>query len=93
MGRTSSSTNVGTNTQDFPRKSRMERVGKLAIHSEDPVLLLQKWQALLTSEEPGEMEARLRRHDGVFRWFLMRVEPLRDEAGNDCQMVWNMHRY
>src|ERR1700730_3023701 len=27
------------------------------------------------------MEARLRRHDGVFRWFLMRVEPLRDESG------------
>src|ERR1700719_2753382 len=27
------------------------------------------------------MEARLRRHDGVFRWFLMRVEPLRDETG------------
>jgi PAS domain S-box-containing protein len=27
------------------------------------------------------MEARLRRHDGVFRWFLVRVEPLRDETG------------
>ena len=54
---------------------------QVAIHSEDRVRLLQKWQSLLTSGEPGEMEARLRRHDGVFRWFLMRVEPLRDEAG------------
>jgi PAS domain S-box-containing protein len=27
------------------------------------------------------MEARLRRRDGVFRWFLIRVEPLRDETG------------
>jgi formate hydrogenlyase transcriptional activator len=27
------------------------------------------------------MEARLRRYDGGFRWFLMRVEPLRDETG------------
>jgi formate hydrogenlyase transcriptional activator len=27
------------------------------------------------------MEARLRRHDGVYRWFLIRVEPLRDETG------------
>jgi formate hydrogenlyase transcriptional activator len=35
----------------------------------------------LVSGEPGEMEARLRRYDGVFRWFLMRVEPLRDETG------------
>ena len=53
---------------------------QVAIHPEDRPRLLQKWQVLLTSGEPGEMEARLRRHDGVFRWFLMRVEPLRDEA-------------
>jgi formate hydrogenlyase transcriptional activator len=52
-----------------------------AIHPEDRVPLLEKWQGLLSSGEPGEMEARLRRHDGVFRWFLMRVEPLRDETG------------
>jgi PAS domain-containing protein len=43
--------------------------------------MLRKWQGLLASGEPGEMEARLRRRDGVFRWFLMRVEPLRDETG------------
>jgi formate hydrogenlyase transcriptional activator len=54
---------------------------QVAIHSEDRTPLLQKWQALLTSGKPGEMEARLRRHDGVFRWFLMRVAPLRDETG------------
>ncbi|HJY90535.1 MAG TPA: PAS domain S-box protein, partial [Candidatus Acidoferrum sp.] len=53
---------------------------QVAIHPEDRVLLLQKWQGLLASGEPGEMEARLRRYDGVFRWFLMRVEPLRDET-------------
>src|ERR1700746_3219537 len=54
---------------------------QVAIHPEDRVLLLQKWQGLLASGEPGEMEARLRLHDGVFRWFLMRVEPLRDDTG------------
>ena len=54
---------------------------QVAIHPEDRVLLLQKWKGLLASGEPGEMEARLRRRDGVFRWFLMRVEPLRDETG------------
>src|ERR1700745_2010595 len=52
-----------------------------AIHPEDRAPLLQKWQGLLISGEPGEMEARLRRHDGVFRCFLMRVEPLRNETG------------
>src|SRR6201987_1318576 len=53
---------------------------QVAIHPEDRAPLLQKWQGLLTSGEPGEMETPLRRHDGVFRWFLMRVEPLRDET-------------
>src|ERR1700720_3228603 len=54
---------------------------QVAIHPEDRAPLLEKWKCLLASGEPGEMEARLRRHDGVFRWFLMRVEPLRDGAG------------
>src|SRR4029077_11623878 len=44
--------------------------------------LLERWRSLLMSGEPGEIEARLRRHDGVYRWFLIRVEPLRDERGN-----------
>src|SRR5271167_1211486 len=52
-----------------------------AIHPGDRAPLIEKWQGLLVAGEPGEMEARLRRHDGVFRWFLMRVEPLRDETG------------
>jgi hypothetical protein len=43
--------------------------------------LTEKWRALVVIGEPGEMEARLRRYEGVFRWFLMRVEPLRDETG------------
>jgi signal transduction histidine kinase len=30
----------------------------------------------------GEVEARVRRHDGVYRWFLFRCNPLRDEQGN-----------
>src|SRR5271154_1452450 len=52
-----------------------------AIHPDDRAPLTEKWQGLLVIGEPGEMEARLRRHDGVFRWFLMRVEPLKGETG------------
>ncbi len=52
-----------------------------AIHPEDLPPLLEKWRELLTSGEPGDIEARMRRHDGVFRWFLIRFEPFRDETG------------
>jgi formate hydrogenlyase transcriptional activator len=52
-----------------------------AFHPDDLPPLMEKWRELLLSGEPGEIEARLRRHDGVFRWFLIRVEPFRDETG------------
>jgi PAS domain-containing protein len=42
---------------------------------------MDKWRELLASGESGEIEARLRRFDGTFRWFLIRAEPLHDETG------------
>ena len=54
---------------------------QVAFHPEDLPPLMKRWQELLVSGEPGEIEARLRRHDGVYRWFLIRVEPFRDESG------------
>src|SRR6266404_4390582 len=54
---------------------------KVAIHSNDLPQLLDVWQGLLVSGKSGELEARLRRADGVYRWFLFRVEPLRDPRG------------
>src|SRR5215813_4083407 len=53
-----------------------------AFHPDDLPPLLEKWTKMLTSGEPDEIEARLRRHDGVYRWFLIRAQPFRDEAGN-----------
>jgi len=52
-----------------------------AFHPEDLGPLLQRWRELLALGEPGEIEARLRRHDGVYRWFLIRAEPFRDAGG------------
>src|SRR6185295_6713485 len=37
--------------------------------------------ALMASGKGGGIEARLRRHDGAYRWFLIRVEPLQEESG------------
>jgi formate hydrogenlyase transcriptional activator len=63
-----------------PEESRV-RGWQPTIHPEDLPRVVAKGQELLASGQPGEVEARIRRHDGVFRWFLMRVEPLRDEKG------------
>src|SRR5580693_2922093 len=52
-----------------------------AYHPEDIPRLMERWQELVVSGEPGEIEVRLRRHDGVYRWFLCRHESFRDESG------------
>jgi PAS domain S-box-containing protein len=53
-----------------------------AFHPDDKKGMLVKWSAIRASGMPGELEARLRRFDGEYRWFLFRGVPLRDEHGN-----------
>jgi hypothetical protein len=53
-----------------------------AFHPDDKAGMLEKWAAIRESGMRGELEARLRRFDGEYRWFLFRAEPLRDELGN-----------
>ncbi|MDX6405792.1 MAG: hypothetical protein QOH70_3247, partial [Blastocatellia bacterium] len=63
-------------------QEEVKRVGcKVAIHPEDLPRWLDHWRSLLASGAGGEIEARLRRHDGAYRWFLIRVEPLQEESG------------
>jgi PAS domain S-box-containing protein len=53
-----------------------------AFHPDDKKGMLVKWSAIRGSGMRGGLEARLRRFDGEYRWFLFRAEPLRDELGN-----------
>src|ERR1044072_376059 len=55
---------------------------QVSFHPDDLPPLMEKWTKMLVSGVPDEIEARLRRHDGVYHWFLIRAEPFRDESGN-----------
>ena len=52
-----------------------------AVHPDDFNALVEYWQGMLASGKPGEIEARLRRFDGVYRWFFFRATPAFDESG------------
>jgi len=63
-----------------------------AIHPDDLSRLTDAWQSILVSGEPGETEARLRRFDGAYRWFLFR-QPIARRIRENRQMVRNQCRY
>jgi formate hydrogenlyase transcriptional activator len=52
-----------------------------AFHPDDRANGMERCRKLLSGDGPAEGEIRLRRHDGVYRRFLTRVEPFRDETG------------
>lgn len=54
---------------------------RAAIHPDDWSAVIAAWKQILVTGEPIEVEARMRRHDGEYRWFLFRPAPLRDELG------------
>jgi len=54
---------------------------KIAIHPDDLARMLETFQEAVDSGQPFEVEGRLRRRDGAFRWFLFRANPLLDETG------------
>src|SRR5262249_4221169 len=53
-----------------------------AIHPDDRKKLIEEWGSCLVSGTPVNTEARIRRFDAAYRWFLIRGNPLRDESGN-----------
>ena len=52
-----------------------------AVHHDDLSRMTNYWQSMITSGGPGEIEARFRRFDGAYRWFLFRADPVRDQSG------------
>jgi PAS domain S-box-containing protein len=52
------------------------------VHPDDIERVLSKWRKLISEGKPREIESRLRRCDGEYRWFLSRVCPLVDRSGH-----------
>jgi len=52
-----------------------------AIHPDDKSDFVERWRAAVAQGEPFEAEARVRRADGCYRWFLIRAVPLRESQG------------
>ncbi len=57
------------------------------VHPDDLPESGNRWIAALASGEVYQTEFRLRRHDGIYRWFLARAEPVRDDTGKPARWV------
>ena len=55
---------------------------KVVVHPDDLDRLIREWLALVDARKPGELETRIRRYDGEYRWFLIRVVPQLDAEHN-----------
>ncbi len=56
------------------------------LHPDDRATMRKRWGRALRTGELYEVELRLRRHDGAFRWHLARALPIRDAEG--CVRRW-----
>lgn len=79
-------------TADFFNRHYLDYVGERAdnldgwqwidlVHPDDLSVIAATWERCRDSGEAGEAEARLRRHDGEYRWFLFQTSPLLDASG------------
>ena len=60
---------------------------KRAFHADDLPETLRRWERAVRVGEPCELAFRLRRSDGVYRWFQGRAEPLLDDDNRPVGVV------
>ena len=69
---------------DYTGKSAAASLGRAwvdCVHPDDLPAARLTWEAARGGTEAWQIEYRLRRHDGVYRWFLARAVPQMDTAG------------
>jgi PAS domain S-box-containing protein len=60
---------------------QLDGVWTEAYHPEDRPAMLAAWREAVRTGAPFQAEYRIRRHDGVYRWFKGRANPLRGAGG------------
>ncbi|MDW7709560.1 MAG: PAS domain S-box protein [Deferrisomatales bacterium] len=64
-----------------PMKEHLGDGWSRLLHPEDQPRAFAAWRAAVEERAPYDLEYRVRRHDGVYEWFKVRANPIRDEAG------------
>jgi len=72
---------TGLNREDDPRGWTRNGV----LHPDDVPAMLAAWRRSISEGVEHEVEARHRRHDGTYRWFITRAVPCRDDDGHVVQ--------
>jgi PAS domain S-box-containing protein len=60
----------------------LTRGWQAVVHADEIDQIRSKWRAAVAEGKPFETEARVRRFDGEYRWFLSRAFPLLDRSGH-----------
>jgi diguanylate cyclase (GGDEF)-like protein/PAS domain S-box-containing protein len=58
-----------------------------ALHPDDLTACLDKWTHCVRTGEALEIEYRIRRSDGAYRWFLVRANPLKDDLDRTIKWI------
>ncbi|RPD47634.1 PAS domain S-box protein [Hymenobacter sediminis] len=75
---------------DFTGNSLAECIGQgwvRSVHPDDVATATRLWNQAREQSTELQMEYRLRRHDGQYRWVLVRAVPRRNEAGEVTMWV------
>jgi PAS domain S-box-containing protein len=65
----------------FPPGTSYARATAAVVHPDDLPRVRAAWGGAAEAGQPMEVELRLRRHDGAYRWFLTRVVPIHGPDG------------
>jgi PAS domain S-box-containing protein len=69
---------------DYTGRSEAQQLGSgwlEQVHPDDRVKVQMEWARVVASGDTFDITYRIRRFDGVYRWFKTRAVPLRDPAG------------